>query len=179
MDQNRDDFQRRQEKRAELRQKRMQEQKRLRRNLISAGVVAVLCLAGILLLARNAGGETPDKKVETVPEETRPVVQMEAAEGTEETSARRKAPTTIHIRAAGDLNITKSVVESGLVASGYDFSRAFLDVYHLLSDADLTMLNFNGNISGEPYGSDTRSAPAQILDALRSAGVVYLCIHNF
>ena len=42
MDQNRDDFQRRQEKRAELRQKRMQEQKRLRRNLIIAGVVAVL-----------------------------------------------------------------------------------------------------------------------------------------
>ena len=41
----------------------------------------------------------------------------------------------------------------------------------MLSDADLTMLNFNGNISGEPYGSETKSAPTQILDALRNAGV--------
>ncbi len=171
MEQNRDDFQRRQEKRAELRQKRLQEQKRMRRNLIIAGVIAVLCLTGILLLARNSGGKTPDKQAENTPRETRPAVQMEAARETEETSSRRNAPTTIHIRAAGDLNITKSVVESGLVASGYDFSRALLDVYHLLSDADLTMLNFNGNLSGEPYGSETKSAPTQILDALRNAGV--------
>ena len=170
MNQDRDDFQRRQERRAELRQKQMQEQKRLRRNLILAGVILVLCCVGIFLLARNSGsGEA--EQVQT-PEVTEAPVQVQAEEATEETaSSRRNAPTTIHIRAVGDLNITNSVVESGLVASGYDYTRPFLDVAALLSEADLTMLNFNGNISGEPYGSSTVSAPSQILDALRAAGV--------
>ena len=170
MDQDRDQFRARQERRAEMRQKQLQEQKRLRRNLIIAAVVAVVCCAGILLLARNAGGNEPALQAEDTPLQTEAVEQPQNVEETENTS-RRNAPTTIHIRAAGDLNITKSVVESGLVASGYDFSRAFLDVSHLLSDADLTVLNFNGTISGEPYGSDTMSSPSQILDALRNAGV--------
>ena len=171
MDQERDQFRARQERRAEMRQKQLQEQKRMRRNLIIAGVVALLCVAGIILLARNAGGNDPAPQMENTPAQTEAVEQTMPVEESEEVSNRRNAPTTIHIRAAGDLNVTKSVVESGLVASGYDFSRAFLDVTHLLSDADLTVMNFNGNIAGEPYGSDTKSAPSQILDALRNAGV--------
>ena len=172
MDQNRDEMQRRPEKRALLRQQRLQEQQKLRKQLIIAAVIAVLCLVGILVLSRMAGGSEPAQPKETVPVETQAVVQqVQPEEETVETTSRRNAATTIHIRAAGDLNITKSVVESGLVASGYDFTRAFLDVSHLLSDADLTMLNFNGTISGEPYGNDTMSSPAQILDALRNAGV--------
>ena len=171
MDQDRDQFRARQERRAEMRQKQLQEQKRLRKKLIIAGIVAVLCVAGILLLARNSGGDKPAPQADSVPEQTEAVLQTQPTEETEAASSRRNAPTTIHLRAAGDLNITKNVVESGLVASGYDFTRAFLDVSHLLSDADLTVLNFNGNISGEPYGSDTRSSPTQILNALRNAGV--------
>ena len=97
------------------------------------------------------------------------VITLEPTEETEEVSSRRAAPTTIHIRAAGDLNVTKSVVESGLVASGYDFSRAFLDVSHLLSDADMTVLNFNGTISGEPYGSDTNSSPVHSITPYQKA----------
>jgi len=171
MDQDRDQFRARQERRAEMRQKQLQEQKRLRKKLIIAGIVAVLCVAGILLLARNSGGDKPAPQADSAPEQTEAVLQTQPTEETEAASSRRNAPTTIHLRAAGDLNITKNVVESGLVASGYDFTRAFLDVSHLLSDADLTVLNFNGNISGEPYGSDTRSSPTQILNALRNAGV--------
>ena len=171
MDQERDQFQARQERRAQMRQKQLQEQKRLRRNLIIAAVVAVFCFAGIFLLARNAGGGEPALQSGQEPVSTEAAVQTQPTEETEEVSSRRAAPTTIHIRAAGDLNVTKSVVESGLVASGYDFSRAFLDVSHLLSDADMTVLNFNGTISGEPYGSDTNSSPVQILDALRNSGV--------
>ena len=126
MDQERDQFRARQERRAEMRQKQLQEQKRLRRNLIVAGVVALLCVAGIILLGRNAGGKDPAPQMENTPAQTEAVEQTAPVEETEEVSNRRNAPTTIHIRAAGDLNVTKSVVESGLVASGYDFSRAFL-----------------------------------------------------
>ena len=143
-----DQFEQRREKREQMRQKQLKEQKRMRRNLILAGIVAAVCFVGIFLLARNARQNAPAAEPETpaVQSPVRPHPQ----ETTEETSSRRKAPTTIHIKAAGDLNITKSVVESGLVASGYDFTRAFLDVSSLLSEADLTMLNFNGNIAGEP-----------------------------
>lgn len=171
MEQDRDELQRRQEKRAQLRQKQQQEQKRLRRNLIIAAAVLVLCCVGIILLARNAGGQRPDQQTQSIPAETEAPAQTQAAQETKESISRGNAATTIHIRAAGDLNITKKVVESGLVASGYDFTRPFLDVAHLLSGADLTMLNFNGNISGEPYGSETLSSPSQILDALRNIGV--------
>ncbi len=163
-----DEMKKRRERREQMRQKQLQEQKRLRTMLIIAGVILILCTAGILFLAQTYGG-TPVPEVQDTPA-TEAQVYTPPTE-TEETTARRNATTTIHIRAAGDLNITNNVVQSGLVASGYDFTRSFLDVAHLLSDADLTMLNFNGNISGEPYGSNTMSSPSQILDALRSCGV--------
>jgi len=165
-----DEMRRRRERREEQRRKQLQEQKKLRTMLIVAGVILVLCTVGIILLARNFGG-TPPSQPQT-PAATEAPVQTQPPEETEEpTASRRNSTTTIHIRAAGDLNITNKVVESGLVASGYDYTRPFLDVAHLLSEADLTMLNFNGNISGEPYGSESMSAPAQILDALRNMGV--------
>ena len=56
MDQERDQFRARQERRAEMRQKQMQEQKRLRRNLIIAGVVALPFFSyGGTALAVNLG----------------------------------------------------------------------------------------------------------------------------
>lgn len=164
-----EEMNRRRERREAQRQKQLQEQKKLRTMLIVAGVILVLCTAGIILLARNFGGSPPAQT--QTPAATEAPVQTQPAEETEETASHRKGATTIHIRAAGDLNITNSVVESGLVASGYDYTRPFLDVAHLLAEADLTMLNFNGNISGEPYGTSTVSAPSQILDALRNMGV--------
>ena len=171
-----DELSRRREKREEQRQKRLQEQKRLRIMLIVAGVILVLCTVGIIFLARRFGG-TPTPPQEA-PAATQPQAQEPEQETTEETSARRNAPTVIHLRAAGDLNVTNSVVESGLVASGYDYTRPFLDVAHLLTDGDLTLMNFNGNISGEPYGTETMSAPSQLLDALRNIGVDILQTAN-
>jgi len=86
--------------------------------------------------------------------------------------------TTIHIKAAGDLNVTNSVITSGLSASGYDFTRAFKDVAAILSDADLTVMNMEGNFCGEPYGSATTSAPPELLRDLRGAGVDLLQVAN-
>ena len=63
------------------------------------------------------------------------------------------------------------MVSAGLSAVGYDYTRAFMDVTSVLSDADLTILNLEGNICGEPYGSETTSAPKELLEGLRNAGV--------
>lgn len=84
------------------------------------------------------------------------------------------ATTTIHFAAAGDLNITDAVVESG--GSRYDYEKVFMDVAHLLADADVAALNFEGNVCGEPYGAD--SAPQSLLQALDAAGVDLLQLAN-
>ena len=83
MDQERDQFQARQERRAQMRQKQLQEQKRLRRNLIIAAVVAVFCFAGIFLLARNAGGGEPALQSGQEPVSTEAAVQTQPTEETE------------------------------------------------------------------------------------------------
>ena len=84
--------------------------------------------------------------------------------------------TVIRIAAAGDLNINDAVVASG--GEGYDYGPAFQDVLHLLGDADLTMINLEGNIVGAPYGTEDRSAPQQLLTALNEAGVDLIQLAN-
>ena len=156
----------RRERREALRRKQEAERKRMRIGLILAAVVLVVCGVGLIRMTRGANAAAAQASIQ--------VETTEATEApTEETTGIRglQSPTTIHIKAAGDLNITNSVVSAGLAATGYDYTRAFMDVAAVLSDADLTVLNFEGNVSGEPYGSDTTSAPAEILEGLRHAGV--------
>ena len=81
------------------------------------------------------------------------------------------ADTVIHFVAGGDLNITDKVVASGGAAGGYDYSDVLLDVVPVLSGGDLTVLNFEGSLSGEPYGTDSKSAPQQLMTDLKNAGV--------
>ena len=73
--------------------------------------------------------------------------------------------TVIHIVAGGDVNITDKVV------SVPDYNQALQDVLPILGNGDLTLMNFEGNVYGEPYGSLHKSSPTTLLDALRSAGV--------
>ena len=63
--------------------------------------------------------------------------------------------TVIHIVAGGDVNITDRVVFAG--GSGYDYSNVFMDILPVLSGADLTIANFEGNACGAPYGSQMSS----------------------
>lgn len=161
-----DEVNKRRERREAAQRRREEEQKKFRKRMIIAAVILLLFGLRFYTLVKDAkpANLTPDvTEAETVPE-TKP----------EETVSALKAlqsPTTIHIKAAGDLNITNSVVSAGLAATGYDYSRAFMDVAAVLSDADLTVLNFEGNVCGEPYGSASTSAPKEILDGLRRAGV--------
>lgn len=167
-----DEMNMRREKREAQRRKQQAEAKRLRITLILAAVVLVLCTAGIVFLTSHS-----DSSQTTVAAETRPT--QKPTQATEPaTRAQKSTKTTIHIKAAGDLNVTNSVINAGVAVGGYNYTRAFMDVASTLSDADLTVLNLEGNICGEPYGSDTTSAPRELLEGLRNAGVDLIQMAN-
>ncbi len=157
----------RQRRRAAARKKQQQAQRKLRLQLICAAIVLLLCGAAIYSITQGAGNTALDGTV------------VETTEYTEVATRPKEEPTTtVHIRAAGDLNITDAVVESGNTSLGYDYTRAFLDVAPLLAEADLTMLNFEGNLVGAPYGTTRASAPVELVQALADAGVDILQVAN-
>ena len=165
-----DGMERRREKREAQRRRRQTQVRRMRLTLLLAAVVLIGCGVVIYRMVGSSPEAAGDQaQVQVVP----------TTEETRETSPAQKSPiTTIHIKAAGDLNITDSVVNAGMAVSSYDFSPVFKDVAAILSDADLTVMNFEGNVCGEPYGSETTSAPAALLTALRVCGVDLLQMAN-
>ena len=166
-----DGMEKRREKREAQRKRRQAQVRRLRMTLLLAVVVLAICGVAIYRMTQSSGGENADVsvQVQTVP----------TTEETKETSPAQRSPiTTIHIKAAGDLNVTDSVVNAGMAVTNYDFSPVFKDVASILSDADLTVMNFEGNVCGEPYGTETTSAPAALLTALRGCGVDLLQMAN-
>lgn len=161
-----EEVERRRQQREALRQEREQERRRFLRRLVFAGialaVVAVVILA-VVLTGRD--GEKPTPTV-TVPTQTQAQEQQPVKDG----------KTVIHIAAAGDLNITDKVVASG--GPGMDYGSMIADVLPVLAGADLTVMNFEGNAVGAPYGTASASAPIQLLQALKTAGVDMLQMAN-
>lgn len=157
-----EELKRQRQERARQRQEKAAQSKSL---LIRLGIAAgVLLACGLLILLLSRGDpKTPD--VENPPAHTQ--------DGTAE-SATLPPTTTIHFAAAGDLNITPATVSAG--GTNYDYSQAFLDVTHLLADADLTALNFEGNLCGTPYGKGL--APQEMAQALACAGVDVVQLAN-
>ncbi len=166
-----DDMNKRREKREAQRKKQQAEARRLKRTLLLAVVVLILCGVGIY---RLVGGE---KTQEAASEQE--VVETKPRETTKPTTPAQQDPiTTIHIKAAGDLNVTDSVVNAGLAIGGFDFSPVFKDVAAILADADVTVMNFEGNLVGQPYGSDRTSAPVELMKGLRDCGVDLIQMAN-
>ena len=159
-----DELEQRRRKRAAQKKK---QQEALRRKLITAAAIFVACLGLVIYLVRDVDITAQDP--------SDPVAEIFTEPPTEERATQPPSTptTTIHIKAAGDLNVTDKVVASGKASFGeyYDYSRAFLDVAALMSDADLTMLNFEGNLVGPPYGTQTASAPLELMQALDAIGV--------
>lgn len=168
-----EDMDKRRKRREEQLRRRRRQQRRLRLGMAAALVVLGICCCVIYYFIQNAPqGQMVQSGA--VPAAAEPATEAP----TEETRSRFDPITTVHIRAAGDLNITDSVVDSGLAANGYDYTRAFQDVASTLSSADLTIMNLEGNVCGEPYGTTTTSAPNKILNALSAAGVDILQMAN-
>ena len=161
-----DEMNRRRQEREQRQKERLRQEQRTRVRLLIA--LAVLLLCGILILAvslRKPGD--PAKETTTagmLPPAATQTVQTEIQE----------PETVVTFVAAGDLNITDAVVAAG--GASYDYTNAFVDVLPLLAEADLTAMNFEGNVCGMPYGKD--SAPQQLLTALKGAGVDMLQLAN-
>ena len=172
-----EELERRKQQRQQHQQKRAREQKQFKLRLIIAGVAlvitAVVILVAVFMGSSHADTPTP---TDTAPSQTGTVstapVQTEPPTG----------KTVIRFTAAGDLNISDKVVNSG--GSSINYTDMISDVLPVLADADLTTINFEGNLVGAPYGTATSSAPLQILQALRIAGVDMIqmansrCINN-
>ena len=165
---------RRRQRREEAKKKQRAQQRRLVTLLVIAGLVLVGC--GIVIY--RIAAKTPESQSVSAMATTE--ATEAPSESTEPTSLRqaRDPITKIHIRAVGDLNITNSVVDSGIVATGYDYTRAFQDVAAELGVADVTVMNIEGNFCGEPYGSQTASAPQELLAYLKKAGVDLIQMAN-
>ena len=164
----------------ELNKRRQDREKRRKRRqramyfkLALAIIVLVACGVGIFFLIKN-NNPVSAPTLATVPVETTP----ETVPPTEKRSSWDKAPVKIHVAAAGDLNITDKVVWSGQISGDFNYTTAFMDVAPILSEADLSILNFEGNVCGAPYGTETGSAPQQLLEALKNAGVDVLQMAN-
>ena len=174
MPQNDDYLSRRHERREAARKRREAESKRIKRTLFAAVLALAVCGVAFYRLTKDL---IPEK---SEPEQVQIVETTEApVEESRPTRPVEKDPiTTIHIKAAGDLNVTDSVVNAGIAIGGFDFGPVFKDVAGILSDADLTVMNFEGNICGEPYGTATTSAPVELIRSLRACGVDLLQMAN-
>lgn len=146
-----EELRRRQQERAARRAQRKARKRKMILYLAAAAVILLACGFLIIRVAQQGANRS------TEPEETLP-------------------NTVIHLAAAGDLNVTDGVVSAG--GPDHDYTEAFLDIAHLLADADLTVLNFEGNLCGAPYGASTGSAPQGLVESLRSAGVDMLQLAN-
>ncbi len=166
MDFNMDKINKRRQQRQEYQEARRQQEKKARMRLLAA--LGVLLLCGILILfvgLRNRDSVPGDQTVAST-QTTQTTAPLQTQQ--------QESQTVIHFAAAGDLNITDDVVASG--GAQYDYTNAFMDVLPLLSEADLTAINFEGNACGLPYGKE--SAPQQLLTALKAAGVDMLQLAN-
>ena len=135
------------QKRKEQRQQRQQANKRkVIIKLIVAAMALALVAVLIVVLVRPGKGSSENTEATIDPSKT----------------------TVIHLAAVGDLNVSQRLVESA--GAEQDYSNVFLDVAHLLGDADIAVMNFEGVMVGEPYG-ESKSAPLAMMQALSSAGV--------
>ena len=87
-------------------------------------------------------------------------------------------PTVITIAFGGDVNITDKVVAAGKTPTGYDYSGVFKDIAPVLAGADAAVVNFEGNLYNEPFGTLHTSAPKELMQALSSAGVDFIQTAN-
>ena len=133
-----------------------------RKRKITMLLVILLMIAGgigVFFLVRAKESEAPKR-----------------SDATASTELAGEDATVIHLVAAGDVNVSDAIVGSG--GPGYDYTDTFLDVSHLLADGDITVLNFEGNLCGSPYGTSSHSAPQTMAEALSKMGVDIVQLAN-
>ena len=193
-----DPMEERKKNREKVKQARLQRQKTLLIRLIIAGGILVACGVLILVVALSGGNQQPEQTVPSTQQtaasdpsdvtqngDTQPDPTSTAPSGTETlpqtdtTAPQVQEPgekSVIHIASVGDLNITDRVVAAG--GDNFDYTGVFMDVVPLLTAADITTVNLEGNFYGAPYGTQNASAPHQLLTALSNAGIDLIQMAN-
>jgi len=145
-----------------LRRQKMNAKKRRKKQLSMILII-------LLLVAMGVGVFFLTRWMENKPEE--PMLQVQS-----DGSVKEEGSTVIHLVAAGDVNVTDAIVASG--GPEYDYKRTFLDVAHLLAEGDITVVNFEGNLCGAPYGTNSGSAPQSLAEMLKRCGVDLVQLAN-
>ncbi len=146
-------------------QQQVRDRKRRGRRLRVIGAGAAIGLVVLLIFVVLAVRGCQDSgSAQTQPPQTTAPPQTTVPVPTE-------PKTVITIAAAGDLNITDRVVAAGQQDGAMDFTAIFRDVAPLFAGAHGAVLNFEGNLCGAPYGSESTSAPAELAQALANMGV--------
>lgn len=147
---NPEEMKRRRQAAAQKRQFQQQMRKKLLRKVLLAVVLAVVAVVAVIIIVAVS---KPKPKAPATADQL----------------------TTIHLAAAGDLNISDRVIEAG--GPEMDYSNLFMDVAHLLADADISVVNYEGVLCGDPYG-ESKSAPIALMQALSNAGVDLVQLAN-
>ena len=158
----------RKRRRQEMAEKRKASAGRRQKLLLGVGIAAAVILLGLIVFLLLPDGKSPE------PVETTPANPTETS--TDPTDTQPAEQPSIHLVFGGDLNITDAVVAAG--GTQQDYTETFMDVAHLLADADLAALNLEGVFANAPYGSSTSSAPQGLATALSRAGVDFLQLAN-
>ena len=148
--------QRRKKEQKRTRTRRLNRRRQVIIGLIAAAAILLLTLLVVLLVQ---GGNDPSS-----PETSAPTTAPAPTDPTE-------PQTVINLAFGGDLNVTDQVVTAGTGNSGYDYTDVFKDIAPILAGADASVINFEGNLYGAPYGTQSSSAPQELMDALAAAGV--------
>ena len=145
-----------------LRRQKMNAQKRRKKQFAMIGVCLLLVAVGMGVFFLLRMGEDS---------ESEPQLSVQSDGSVKDADA-----TVIHLVAAGDVNVTDAIVASG--GPEYDYKNTFLDVAHLLAEGDITVVNFEGNLCGAPYGTTSGSAPQSLAEMLQKCGVDLMQLAN-
>ena len=155
------------------RQRRERHQTRKRQAALRLVCVICLCIATLLVLCvvlLRSCDQTPDAST-SQPSAT----QLPQAT---EPSAPKEGQSVITVVAGGDVNVTDQVVAAGMKDGRFDFSAMFMDIAPVFAGADVGIINLEGNLVGAPYGTESGSAPQELMEALERAGVDFVQVAN-
>ena len=166
------EYRQRQQQRAEARKKREHAQKM---TMIRLGIaLAVILVVGLTIFLVTRDGRQPGETTSNKP--STPVISNQPTETTAPVVQEER--TTVTVTVAGDLNVNEATVNAGLTPYGYDYGPVFRDVAPLLANADVTIMNFEGNLFGIPYGQDNASAPQEMIQEMADLGVDMIQMAN-
>jgi poly-gamma-glutamate synthesis protein (capsule biosynthesis protein) len=154
---------------AYARKRKAMQRRRKIRSIVTLVAILAVCglIVGVLLLRQDNNPTDPTLQTTLPPVTTAPAETLP-----------QEPQTVINLTFGGDVNITDASVAAGQKDGAYNYAEVFKDVTPALAASDLTILNFEGNFYGAPYGTSTSSAPIAMAQALKAAGVDMLQIAN-